>query len=240
LAAGITTFLILALLLMPIGLVGIMAGVQGLQFTEQNNVSSIGLQISKLNRSLGLDMPHWGNLLRAAGTNVDQVIHEAGNTNVVQRDANLTELAGKAKRSLVEFQGDYEQDGLPDQVKKINELIYLADQLSKPDKLQEDLTVTELALTLKSQFGALKTELHGGTLRSVLREVANPTREDVETMRDKAMEYLRPRLLSMTQATGRIAFQLIFGLLILTLAVYFFLIGSCCCCRWMTPTSENY
>ncbi|HAC90368.1 MAG TPA: permease [Planctomycetaceae bacterium] len=226
LAAGITTFLILALLLMPIGLVGVMAGVQGLQFTEQNNVSSIGLQISKLNRSLGLDMPHWGNLLRAAGTDVDQVIHEAGNTNVVQRDANLTELAGKAKRSLVEFRGDYDQDGLPDQVKKIDELIYLADQLSMPDKLQEDLTVTELALTLKSQFGALKTELHGGTLRSVLREVANPTREDVETMRDKAMEYLRPRLLSMTQATGRIAFQLIFGLLILTLAVYFFLMDG--------------
>lgn len=226
LAAGITTFLILAFLLMPIGLVGVMAGVQGLRFTQQNNVSSIGLQISKLNRSLGLDMPHWGNLLRTAGADVDHVIHEAGNTNVVQRNTNLSELAGQAKRSLIEFRSDYEQDGQPDHVQQINELVHLAAQLSEPEKIQEDTTVTELALSLKSQFGALKTNLHGGSLRSFLREMANPTREDVESLREKAMEYLQPRLLSMTQATGRVAFQLVFGLLILILAVYFFLVDG--------------
>lgn len=226
LAAGITTFLILAFLLMPIGLVGVMASVQGLRFTQQNNVSSIGLQISKLNRSLGLDMPHWGNLLRTAGADVDHVIHEAGNTNIVQRNTNLSELAGQAKRSLIEFRSDYEQDGQPDHVQQINELVHLAAQLSEPEKIQEDTTVTELALSLKSQFGALKTNLHGGSLRSFLREMANPTREDVESLREKAMEYLQPRLLSMTQATGRVAFQLVFGLLILILAVYFFLVDG--------------
>lgn len=222
-AAGLTTLAILLCLLLPVGIVVMTAGVQGLRFIEQNNAASIGLQLSKLRNSMGLAMPHFGELLRTAGDEVDLLVHDVSDTALTGQPAVL---AGHAKKLKTQF-NDLKQDIILQQgelwdATSLDELIGLVAKFEQQDSVTGE-SQAELALSIKSKFGILKTDLHGGALPTFLREVTNPTQEDVESLRARAMEYVKPKLLPVTGATGRVAFQLLFGMLILSLSLYFFL-----------------
>ncbi len=222
-AAGLTTLAILLCLLLPVGIVVMTAGVQGLRFIEQNNAASIGLQLSKLRSSLGLAMPHFGELLRAAGDEVDLLVHDVSDTALTGQPAVLAVHAKKLKTHFNDLKQDIIlQQGEAWDTTSLDELIELVAKFEPQDSVTGE-SQAELALSIKSKFGILKTDLHGGALPTFLREVTNPTQDDVESLRTKAMEYVRPKLLPVTGATGRVAFQLLFGMLILSLSLYFFL-----------------
>lgn len=259
LAAGLTTLMILTCLLFPIGLVVSVAGVQGLRFVEQNSVASIELQLRKLRDSLGLDMPRWGHLLRAASDEVDILMREISDATIAQRNVTLPGLGRKVMRSLEEVKKEMiVQYGEQWDSQQIDEIIELAAGIGSPpieqkpaesqpessqrptekqsspssssvdstERVDDEWNPAEQGLILKTQFGALKASLHGGSLAMFAREFANPTGEDVESLQQRAVEYLRPRLISITRATGQTAFHVIFGLLILTVSVYFFLVDG--------------
>jgi predicted PurR-regulated permease PerM len=225
LAAGLSTFVILLCLMLPVGIIVATASIQGLRFIERNSAASIGLRLSKLRSSLALDMPHFGDLLRNAGHEVDYLVHQISDASISQQHPKLKEHAKKTLEAFEELKRDVlQQHGESWDVSSIDDLSEIARKLearANSDSNSDELT--ELALSLKSKFGEVKTDLHGGALQSFLRDVTNPTQEDVESLRTKAMEYVRPKLLPMTGATGKFAFQLVFGLLILTLTLYFFL-----------------
>jgi predicted PurR-regulated permease PerM len=225
LAAGLTTLVILLCLLLPVGIIFATASIQGLRFFEQNNAASIGLRLSKLRSSLGLDMPYFGDLLRTANHEVDLLVHQISDASLSQNHPKLKDHVKKARAAFESLKRDgVLQHGEGWDTSSIDKLIEIADKLERgasSDANETDLP--ELALAMKSMFGTVKTDLHGGSLNTFLREVTNPTQEDVEALRAKAMEYVRPKLLPLTGATGRIAFQLLFGLLILTLSLYFFM-----------------
>lgn len=269
-AAGLTTLVILTCLLLPIGLVVSVAGIQGLRFVEQNSAASIGLQFRKLRDSVGLEMPQWGHLLRTASSEVDNLVHEISEATIAQRDITLPGLGRTVKRSLEDVKQEMVfQYGAKWDTHQIDQIIELAAQLGSPpppsttqpeprasqperrasqlepsnepadeqlsessesnestEEVENQWSPAEQGLNLKAQFSALKTSLHGGALMMFAREYANPTPEDVEALQLNAVEFLRPRLLSITQATGQTAFHLIFGLLILTVSVYFFLVDG--------------
>jgi len=276
-AAGLTTLVILTCLLMPIGLVVSIAGIQGLRFVEQNSVASIGLQLRKLRDSVGLDMPQWGHLLRVSDHEVDSLVHEISEATVAQRDVTLPGLGRNVMRSLEDVRKEMiVQYGDQWDSQQIDQIIELAARIGTPppgppelrtsqpdsgsqppsERLSESSDSTETAelaedqwspaeqgLNLKAQFGELKTSLHGGALMMFAREYANPTPEDVESLQLNAVEFLRPRLLSITQATGQTAFHLIFGLLILTVSVYFFLVDGPAMIQtilMLLPLDKNY
>lgn len=254
LAASLTTLLILTCLLLPIGFVVTAAGVQGLRFVEQNSAASIGLQLRKLRSSMGLDMPQWGHLLRSASQEVDTLVHEISDGTLTRRDVTFPGFGRKVKRSLEEIKREMiYQYGEQWDSKEIDQIIELALQVEQPpvndpatrqlaptDELSEvpaepvdskeweldEWNPAEIVLNLKTRFGSLRTSMHGGSLVMFARETVNPTQDDVESMRQKAVQFLQPRLLSLTQATGSAAFHLIFGLLILTVSLYFFLVDG--------------
>ncbi len=250
-AAGLTTLVILTCLLLPVGFVVTVAGVQGIRFVEQNSVASIGLQLRKLRNAIGLDMPHWGHLLRTAGVEVDQIVHEISDATIAQQNATLPGLGRKLKRALEDVKKEMVvQFGTQWDSEQLDQLIVLASQIGSPPTVSrerptpdlpegespEDLGRTdfdldewspaEQVLALKTQFGALRTSLHGGSLTMFARDMLNPSQEDVDALRLRAMDYVRPRLLSITQATGQTAFHLVFGLLILAVSIYFFLVDG--------------
>jgi predicted PurR-regulated permease PerM len=222
LAAALTTAIILLCLLLPVGVLSVTAGVQGLRFIEQNNAATIGLQLGKLRNSLGLSMPHFGDLLRAEDHEVDFIVQQIGNADG-KMPASFAEHLKKSKNLFIELQEDIlQQQGVSSDTSSIQQLIEITEQMEQR-VARGDSDMADLALALKSNFGTLKTNLHGGALQTFLRELTNPTPEDVEALRSQAIEYLRPKLLPLTGVTGRLAFQLLFGLLILALTLYFFL-----------------
>jgi predicted PurR-regulated permease PerM len=234
LAAGLTTLFILTCLLLPVGVIVATATVQGLRFFDQNSVSSVGLRLMKIRNSFDLEMPQWGETLRVAGSEVDQLVHEISDAKISRWETASPALGRKAMRALEDVKKELIfQYGEQWDSSQLDELIETASHFSirREDRSStgegegdnEDWSPAEQALALKSQFIEFKTEIHGGWLQMFVREMVNPTQEDVEVIRLKTMDYVRPRLLSVTQATGRITIHLVIGLLIMAVSVYFFL-----------------
>lgn len=234
LAAGLTTLFILTSLLLPVGIIVATATVQGLRFFEQNSVSSVGLRLMKIRNSFDLEMPQWGELLRIASSEVDQLVHEISDAKIARWETASPSLGRKTKRALEDVKKELiVQYGEQWDSGQLDELIEMASLFStrRDDRSgavadegeNEEWSPAEQALALKSQFVAFKTEIHGGWLKMFVREIVNPTQEDVEAIRLKTMDYVRPRLLSVTQATGQVTIHLLIGLLIMAVSVYFFL-----------------
>jgi predicted PurR-regulated permease PerM len=80
-----------------------------------------------------------------------------------------------------------------------------------------------IAVDIKSQFVDLKTKLLGGPFWAFARETANPTTDEREAWTEKLIEYVRPRLLTITGATGSFVIKFAFGLVITVVATFFFL-----------------
>ncbi|MBX3422800.1 MAG: AI-2E family transporter [Pirellulaceae bacterium] len=237
-AAGLTTFAIVACLLLPVGILVGTAAVQGIRFFQNNSVSSLELQFGRLRSSLDLDLPHWGEVLRTANADVEHLVQGASIATLAQSTVALPELTRKVVRVLNELRRELAGDAsFSAYTPQIDELIELAKAIGVQPTIKpadnsdnngdpSDASLTELVLKLKTQFGTLKTQLHGGALRSFLREMANPTAEDMEAVRRRVLEYVQPRLVSFTQSTGMITFHLVFGLLVLSLSTYFFLVDG--------------
>ena len=77
-----------------------------------------------------------------------------------------------------------------------------------------------------SQARELTTSLLGGPIRAQLKIWANPSEEEISQLLTQAQEYLQPRLLRVTSATGEFLIQTLIGISILTIALYFFLVDG--------------
>ena len=85
--------------------------------------------------------------------------------------------------------------------------------------------------------------LLGGTFRSQVRLIANPSAEDFKSLLARGRETLQPRFVSLTSATGTYLLQGIIGLIVLVIAVYFFLIDGAAMVRTLmrlSPLDDNY
>ena len=69
-------------------------------------------------------------------------------------------------------------------------------------------------------------ELLGGTFRSQVRLLANPSAEDFKNLLNRARQSLQPRFVTLTSATGSFLVQVIIGLVVLVIALYFFLLDG--------------
>lgn len=83
----------------------------------------------------------------------------------------------------------------------------------------------------------------GGTFRSQLCLLANPSTEDFKSLLNSAREFLQPRFVSLTSATGGYLLQTVIGLIVMVIALYFFLVdGSSMIHTLMrlSPLDDNY
>ncbi|MCC9641258.1 AI-2E family transporter [Rhodopirellula sp. JC740] len=110
-------------------------------------------------------------------------------------------------------------------------------QLNKNERFERPAVIT--AASVRSWMNLLL----GGSLRSQLSLLANPDEEDFSSLIRMARESLQPRFVRLTSATGSIVAQVIFGLVILVVAVYFFLIDGPVMIRTLmrlSPMDDNY
>ncbi len=83
----------------------------------------------------------------------------------------------------------------------------------------------------------------GGTFRSQVILLANPSTEEFKNLLNSAREFLQPRFVSLTSATGSYLVQIVIGLVVLVIALYFFLVdGSSMIHTLMrlSPLDDNY
>jgi predicted PurR-regulated permease PerM len=232
LAATLTTLLIMLALFLPVTLVMISAAVQGLKLVEQNDAATVLLRINKVRDSLGLQMPPYEEQLRLVEAQMKRIVNETDKA----RDLDFQKMED-ALRSLRQLgvQLAVSLEALRDEVRVLwgprwdasfDELIDMSTRLGTPPDPEEPVDeagMAKLAVDLRTGFAKLKTNLLGGAFMAVARQAANPTSEDVEALTRQALDFVQPRLLSITGATGGFLLNLAFGSVILIVATFFFL-----------------
>ncbi len=79
------------------------------------------------------------------------------------------------------------------------------------------------SLSLSQEWSSAKETLYGGEWLGLLKELANPTPEQVRLVTQSTIEYLQPKLLSVTGDSAAFLVRLGIGAAILLLSLYFFL-----------------
>ncbi|MEM6980192.1 MAG: AI-2E family transporter [Planctomycetota bacterium] len=266
-AAGLTTSLILLLVLLPGGILVSVATTQFTILLAQLNLTNMTTAVERVRSQVGLSLPH-----PAHYRELDQIVDAlgiAGSSEAKDKLEQADELDQAAE--IIQFlqseqtaEGDQEKyntdtvagsqaqadTALANLETFATQLRQLEDQsesdANEPLKLAS-LNVNEQFEQMAAKTAAsIRVWMHvslGGALRSQLRLLANPGEADFAALIRRVRETLQPRFVRLTSATGSILVQLAFGLLILVVAVYFFLIDGAVMIRTLmrlSPMDDAY
>ena len=92
-----------------------------------------------------------------------------------------------------------------------------------PSDIGNLTSLQESVWNIDSSWQASREELSGGRLVGILKEVANPSPEQVRQNLDNLLAYLQPHLISFGGGSVAFVIKLLVGLTILLVSLYFFL-----------------
>jgi predicted PurR-regulated permease PerM len=92
-----------------------------------------------------------------------------------------------------------------------------------PSDIGNLTSLQESVWSIDSSWQASREELSGGRLVGILKEVANPSPEQVRQNLDNLLAYLQPHLISFGGGSVAFVIKLLVGLTILLVSLYFFL-----------------
>lgn len=237
-AAATTTVLIMLSVLFPFGLIASSAAVQGISLMQDFNAGSVQTALVKFRNSLGLTREFDTELRRvqveldkllAHSTLVDSndprtggIKHnaegQAYSDELVRMGRSVAESLDQLRKVVVESDVGKRN---PDLDQRFESLI---EQVREFGTLKDDeLYFLGDATILASSFRPIRVEVLGGNYLAAVKDLANPTREQITNTTDQVREYIQPRLLSLTSATVGFVVRLIIGCAILIVCVFFFL-----------------
>ncbi|MCR9296930.1 MAG: AI-2E family transporter [bacterium] len=223
LAAIITTLLILLTLFLPIAVVSSAAATQVVRLVQLNDSETLQLRIERIRDSLGLELPAYHEQLQLAESRIQEIVRLSSGSDLLEEDPQLIDLANRTNEALNELRREIQQqEGESSRQEEFDALLELTSQVGRPAS-DETVTVAHPAIELKSLFEELKTNLLGGTFMALAREKANPSEEEIRELTTGLLNYVQPRLLSITGATGSFMVKLIIGSVIMVVATFFFL-----------------
>ncbi len=221
LAAVLTTLLIMLTLIVPIGALGTASAVQGLRLIDQNDAKTIALRINQMRASLNLQMPNYYQELLLINDELDEIVDETSKSVVGEENQQLVRIGKRTAARLDALQSSVQTEVGSKFDGQLEEVIELTRLVGLPS--EEEFGATRLAVDLKAKYSKLRTDLLGGSLMALARETANPTKDQINAMVSNVLAYVRPRLLSLTGATGSFIARLVFGSVILVVSTFFFL-----------------
>lgn len=239
LAAAATTCLIMLSVLVPFGLIGSAAALQGVGVIQDFNEGSVRVALVKLQKHLGLELDYKPQLDR------------------VQLDLeNLLQVAavdsGPLRPAPVAAGADGEPSAVPTDMERLGHKLadsfdalrlvmatgdptgpqtawmerltaLAADARNFGNLSEEDASFLDAAKKLSSRYRLLREEVLGGLYLTALKDLANPTKEQVASANQQIKDFIQPRLLSLTSATVGFMVRMIIGCAILIVCVFFFL-----------------
>jgi predicted PurR-regulated permease PerM len=215
-AAGITTSLVLLIVLLPIGLVITTATLEGLSLIDQLQLADVRAKLDSLKANLNLDMPLRDHLHR-----MDAMLKQWRNEQIRGDIPDVETIAVENMLARTEnmeawIKGQGPDAPAADIVPLREALVALRD--AAPGSVDQD---DALALAA-AEFKEFKANLLGGTYRAWLVEAVNPTDEQMEQIRRNLLSAAGPAL-SFGGDTLALAGKLLFGILIMIAALFFFL-----------------
>jgi len=258
-AAAITTVLVMSIVLVPIGLLVTFAALEGRQLVQKADSAMLVVKLKEIRSRFGLNMPHAESLrelesrVQSAArrslleSEVDSETAEylAMDLEQVKRDAgNLAQ-----KLDLVwpidetaTHSAEIETSAWFRFGSAFNSTKGRVDEIS-PGEVTDFSEVNKQLASLNHAFSEFKNELLGGSMRASLTELANPTAGEISQYADKAVRWGQDKIVVFGGATFEYIAKLIVGIVILVLAVYFFLLdgpGMLSSIKSLSPLDDAY
>jgi predicted PurR-regulated permease PerM len=223
-AAAVTTALILLSVLLPAGLIIAAAAVQGASLISDVNAASINLAFQRVRTSLGLSIDNLFEL-RKCQKEIDQLLNFTNENMLTEQQHSRTlNAVSRLGTDLTALAGAIESNKKPGFEGRLKSIEELKEQLAKIQEVPaDDVDFAAGVLGAVSKFKSIKVEMLGGTYVAWLKEAANPTAADIDSLTKQGIDYIRPKLVSITGATGVAVIKLAIGTGIMIVAIFFFL-----------------
>jgi len=220
-AAGLTTLAVLLIVLIPAGLVITMGTMQGLAIVERLEVTDVRMKLRGLREQLDLEIPWRADLERMDATikrwKKEQI--EVGTPNV------NTEMVENLNARLQKIQTPYDPGGASENLvddTPTGDTLQLSEALTRlgaspPYSLERDDALREV----DASFRSLKNVLLGGAGRQWMKELVNPTDEQIGQLRNAFTARAGSPLLSVGGGTLSAVGKSLIGLLILIVSLFF-------------------
>ena len=237
LAAAATTCMIMLCVLLPFGMIGSAAALQGIGLIQDFNTGSLKVALVKLRNHLGLTVDNKTELdkiqteLDALRTRSALVDSDSPRSSTVMRSADgissdeLARMGIRLADTIEELRKQLISDGTiethPDWGEKLEALSTEARNFGTLPG--DQFTFEDDAMRLSSSFRTIRQEILGGPYLAALKDLANPSDEQISSTRTQIVGYIQPRLLSLTSTTVGFVVRIIIGCAILIVCVFFFL-----------------
>ena len=250
-AAVLTTLAILFIVLGPLIWIVALAVSEVEVLFARPWASEVGERINSLRAEAHLEMPY-----SEVVTNIEGGFHKLlagqirddGTTPVpVDREYQLSTLdqISAEIQSLFEL---IERDGLPTSVEITDEELAqrqrdLSDQIGLARQAVTDAEYYQRLDQAYVSYRVTKQQLLGGRTWAWLIELANPSPKKIQRWQGQALDYLQKSVLSLTGQTTAFVLGILFGLFILIIALYYFLVDGPNLIRAgmrMSPLDDQY
>lgn len=215
LASGLTTLVVLLIVLIPAGLVIGMGTVQGIAIVEQLELSDLRTKLSGLRQELDLEIPWRDDLDRIENTikrwKKEQVVEGTPNVD----DTMIDNLILRLKDIQTPDDGPHDSVPTGETRELANALIALG--ASEPYSIERDRALADV----DENYRQLKASLLGGSGRAWLKELVNPSDDELAKLRDTFTARAGSPLISFGGGTLAIAGKWLIGLLIVIAAMFF-------------------
>jgi predicted PurR-regulated permease PerM len=215
-AAGITTSLVLLIVLLPIGLVITTAILEGASLMDQLQLADVRSKLDTLRGNLNLDMPLRDHLHRMEAMlkqwRAEQIHGDIPDVETIA----VENLIARTEEMEAWIKGQGPEAPAADVAPLREALVALRD--AAPGSVDQDDALAEAA----AEFKEFKRDLLGGTYQAWLVEAANPTDEQMESIRRNLLSAAGPAL-SFGGDTLKLIGKILFGILIMIAALFFFL-----------------
>ncbi|MEZ6087730.1 MAG: AI-2E family transporter [Pirellulaceae bacterium] len=243
-AAFLTTVTVLLIVLLPTTILIGVASVQATRIITEANLGSIDVAFARGLKAVGLELP-----CAVEFEVIDRKLLDLNQTFDLNRDRRqlekqLTQLDqefSRMRHSIASREGtrydpffDEVHNDLVDVKEYLREaldenVVAVEEENASEEPTDELLPVNRFHLAvagITKDYRQFKNDISGGPILGPLRQTMNPTAEKRETWIREAFQFLQPRVVSATQATAVFAGKTIFGIVILTISIYFFLIDG--------------
>jgi predicted PurR-regulated permease PerM len=216
-AAGITTTLVAIIVLLPIGIVITTATLEGLSLVDQLQLADFRSKLQQLRVDFRLQIPCEADVRHIQATlHALRERQQLGQPLDVQ-PAQIDNLRARVHNIEKWLDEHGQESGLTADATELDA------QLKQLQSAQPGSVERDAALQVSdAEFRKLKRDLLGGTYRSWLTEWANPSEEQLDRWRSTVLAASESAI-SFGTNTLALAAQLVFGLMIMMVALFFLL-----------------
>ncbi|MGB7344829.1 MAG: AI-2E family transporter [Pirellulaceae bacterium] len=246
-AAVTTTLLILLIVLLPILTVVSVAATQFTALVSQADFNDLTDAVDRARNQFGMTLEH-PEQFRRLDQLADSLDSPGNSEQAISEIVESKELLAYLQEDVegpvtAEAKEAFAQERLDEFAAAVRASAESGDARSLQSKVNDDDLFHRQGVVASASIRAWMHSKLGGSFRSQLRLLANPSESEFASLLRRSRETLQPRFVKLTSATGAILLKSGIGLVILVISAYFFLVDGPAMIRTLmrlSPLDDNY